>query len=1833
MSYAVRRSMALLCAFVLLLASVLPVKPAAVEAADASKLHSGSYGLKMYAINASWGDTAYIPLPQLTPNTSYELKFWVKGTGILQVGAGTPKAANSNEVENNGSGNGTGHWNTTATAEWVQHTVTFNSGTHANWVVYLKDRGGGSKTNEQPIFLDDITVAAAGGGANLLENGGFENASLDAWHISPSLAANISLVSEIPNAGISPAAAQFNLRLGAQEDVVVGVTYNGHTLLGVRNGELALNVGTDYTVAENSLTIKKEYLSALPQGTVNLTVVFSGGVNPTLALTVFDDTPATIVDDLADFSNMFDRSLTPEGKETLRFTGDPANDVMNGDDGYRIFRKSLNDYTTAGETPYSGELYFTYRVSADIANFVLDVAYETTKPPVYPTFWLSADGASYTQLTDYSMVEVPVTGKPTWAIRTFSSFTAAGTLEGAKYLKIILPPENPAVESWAVQYGKLLVNSGVAHVVADPDPAVARIPEGGHLTVSLTTETVGASVYYYTDNNPSSTAVRYTGPFNIDKETKIHTYAAKEGFMNSGTLTYSYRMAGSYLVDTFGQKVNADFDKIASYDELRATKADDEAYYGSLTPPQWDEYGGLPGSKEQYGLEAKGFFNIQRADIDNDGELEYALVDPLGNLYFSVAANSTAATGGTYTLVTGREEIYEWLPTYEGGAAKYDTAFRNGIKDHFSHYIANYIEKYGKPFNSGDFYKLDVDRLLKWGFNSAGGFGADTSNPPAGGKKIPQVRFIDPPNTGFRFGTGSFFDAFKDGAREAAAAIMATGEATTRANDSNNIGYFFGNEIPYHTFTKQVMEAKASVTATKAKLVSVLQEKYGTIEAFNAAWKGNYADFAALGEAALSIKTDEAYDDMLGFFELWLDKYFQIMSEEFRKVNSNHLLLGDRLYANVANNSDLRDIIARVQGKYVDVLSYNYYTYDPDLDRLQSMVDLAGGKPVIITEFHYGEPGRGLGGGVKAVQNETDKGKSYRHYVEKAAASGLVVGAQWFANLDQSPTGRYFEGFNGEAFGIGFVDVTDRPYKELMSYIMETNYNIYDVLTGQQEPYTFLDYAGQDQSGKLASIAKAAGALVVDGVKDTSWPAGETIRLTDANRVLGVPNEGWEAEISLAWDDELLYIYADVDDPTPMKTGATDGSIWNGDGLELFVGPYKIEASGGILPRDTQLLIAATAEPASGNLGYRWSNNRSDQPVIQRAVTATATGYTMEAAIGLADLNIDFTGSAANKEIRFDIGFDNGYQDTTSVRRNAQYLWSGVDGNSASREKWGRAVLAGVYGADNALGIAVSEAEAPAGALVQVPVKLTNAVNLGGAEVELTYDAGKLQYQSISFADDLLGEVNADVPGTVRFAVISEAGLTAEELEAAVITFKVDENAAAGTETGIAISHAAASDSSVEQKDIPVIPAHGKVTVLAAEPGPSPSPSPSPSGGDSFPGGAGEPAYSASISKNGISGSPLPVKVNRQTGNASLELDGEAAGLLADGNSVTLTLGDIPDVSSYTLTLPASALTGTEGKGVLTVATPSGSLAVPGNLLSGVAAAGHKQASLTIGKGDRSALPGHVQSVSGDKPLLKLALALDGEELPLGGSGTPASVSIPYAPTAAELAEHEFIAVWRIDGKGNAVSVPSGRYNPASGTVTFAADEWGQYAVVFVHKVFSDMEEHAWARKAVEVLASKGVIEGTEESAYSPGAAVTRADYVTLLVRALGLKGDAAGNFEDVPADAYYYRTIGIARALGIVDGMEDNRFDPGAPVTRQDMMVLTARALKVSGNLKTGAGLDVLDVYSDRESVAEYATAEVASLVAEGLIAGVGNNRLNPGDFTSRAEAAALLYRVYNAF
>jgi GH35 family endo-1,4-beta-xylanase len=344
---------------------------------------------------------------------------------------------------------------------------------------------------------------------------------------------------------------------------------------------------------------------------------------------------------------------------------------------------------------------------------------------------------------------------------------------------------------------------------------------------------------------------------------------------------------------------------------------------------------------------------------------------------------------------------------------------------------------------------------------------------------------------------------------------------------------------------------------------------------------------------------------------------------------------------------------------------------------------------------------------------------------------------------------------------------------------------------------------------------------------------------------------------------------------------------------------------------------------------------------------------------------------------------------------------------------------------------------------------------------------------------------------------------------------------------------------------------------------------------------------------------------------------------------VTIDIPVAQGVNSYSVGLPAAALTSGTKEDKLTLSTELGKVVITGNLLTGTAESNSKEVALEIGKGDKSKLPAEGKAALGDRPFIQLTLTVDGKETALSNPSAPVTVSVPYKPTAEELNNPEMIVVRDIDGSGNAVTIPSGRYDPKTGMVTFTTTHFSSYAVAYVSKTFTDLGTAAWARNAVEVLASKDILK-TEGNVFHPSTDITREDFLYSLVRALGLTAKVNGNFSDVQENAYYYNEIAIAKALGITTGIDNDRFGSGNKITRQDMMVLVERALKLEKKLDNQGGAADLEKFSDKAEVASYAVSSVAAMVKEGLIEG-SDNKVNPTGNTTKAEAAVFLYRLYN--
>ncbi len=171
---------------------------------------------------------------------------------------------------------------------------------------------------------------------------------------------------------------------------------------------------------------------------------------------------------------------------------------------------------------------------------------------------------------------------------------------------------------------------------------------------------------------------------------------------------------------------------------------------------------------------------------------------------------------------------------------------------------------------------------------------------------------------------------------------------------------------------------------------------------------------------------------------------------------------------------------------------------------------------------------------------------------------------------------------------------------------------------------------------------------------------------------------------------------------------------------------------------------------------------------------------------------------------------------------------------------------------------------------------------------------------------------------------------------------------------------------------------------------------------------------------------------------------------------------------------------------------------------------------------------------------------------------------------------------------------------------------------------FNDIIDYPWAYNAIAALEEKGIVNRVSNNWYGPGQNITRGDYAMFLVRALGLSDAAAENFADVPADAEYAKELAIGKAAGILQGVGDNKFNPEAQITRQDMMTMTSRAMKLAGSTD-------LSSFSDSGMIADYASSHVSAMVAEGLIKGNADGTINPLGNTTRAEAAVIMNRIMN--
>lgn len=186
----------------------------------------------------------------------------------------------------------------------------------------------------------------------------------------------------------------------------------------------------------------------------------------------------------------------------------------------------------------------------------------------------------------------------------------------------------------------------------------------------------------------------------------------------------------------------------------------------------------------------------------------------------------------------------------------------------------------------------------------------------------------------------------------------------------------------------------------------------------------------------------------------------------------------------------------------------------------------------------------------------------------------------------------------------------------------------------------------------------------------------------------------------------------------------------------------------------------------------------------------------------------------------------------------------------------------------------------------------------------------------------------------------------------------------------------------------------------------------------------------------------------------------------------------------------------------------------------------------------------------------------------------------------------------------------------------------GIYTVVQKNTVFTDMTNH-WARSGVALLANKFIVDGDTRTTFAPSRNITRADFAIYIARGLGLDGDksAAARYSDVGVQHEAASFIGAASKAGIIEGSTDGTFRPGAPITREEMATILVRAMNYAG-VQTTANPSSLNSFKDKSSISNWALNGVTVSVTAGFIKGTDDKKINPKSNATRAEAAVMIVR-----
>lgn len=362
----------------------------------------------------------------------------------------------------------------------------------------------------------------------------------------------------------------------------------------------------------------------------------------------------------------------------------------------------------------------------------------------------------------------------------------------------------------------------------------------------------------------------------------------------------------------------------------------------------------------------------------------------------------------------------------------------------------------------------------------------------------------------------------------------------------------------------------------------------------------------------------------------------------------------------------------------------------------------------------------------------------------------------------------------------------------------------------------------------------------------------------------------------------------------------------------------------------------------------------------------------------------------------------------------------------------------------------------------------------------------------------------------------------------------------------------------------------------------------------------------------------------------------KAAIAKASGSVVEIKLDTASgDDSSYTLKLDGAGIRQSKQEGVtLKISTPQGTIEVPAGAIPANALQGAASVTLSFElKSDRQEQGALLQTMGADAAFQATGQTFELNLTATTGDGSTAihvfeqPITVRRTLTADQLAgvDKELAGVYYVNG--SKLEYVGGEIK--GNELVFTTKHFSSFELLEYRKQFADMTGN-WANDYVQKLAAKHIVTGVTDTSYAPSLSVTRADFATMIVRALGYdQPKGASKFTDVAASAYYTGFVSKAAELGLIQG-DGARFRPQDKISREEAIVILVRAYE-SASKTTVVPSAGTQPFADLNKAAAWSTASIGKGQALGLIGGKSGNLFDPKGQLTRAEIAKMVYQLLN--